>query len=483
MTSASPTPTRTPPTATAAVPSVTPSPQADPPLLDIPDDAVARISAVPQVTLEIALDVAHRHMQVTQHVLLANGSRERWQEIVFAVPSAHVPRVFKLTQAQVTTRWQHTTVATTLDDIMLHVSLPAPVLPGEPVSVTLSYAMRVPVIEPTTWLPEGNLGAGDRVFQAGDWHPTLVPYREDEGWARWTYHPVGDPTCYPVADYDVRITARPDIVIAAPGEISREGALRRYQLDRARCFAFLASRDYLRIGGNAGGTPLHVYYLPGDVESARAVLDLATQAIQLYKDLYGPYPTSGLVVAQNAYRGSMEYTGLISMSDLAYETYDGSPRSQLVSLTAHEIAHQWWYGAVGNDQVHEPWLDESLAKYSELLFYERYHPELTDWWWETHIHRFEPDGSLDRTIYDFDNTPPYIRQIYSLGALLMRDLRKSMGDEAFFNFLRAYRRSGEGQLVDSDTFFTTLHAYADGDLSSIVSRYFQDLPAVFLDLP
>jgi hypothetical protein len=26
---------------------------------------------------------------------------------------------------------------------------------------------------------------------------------------------------------------------------------------------------------------------------------------------------------------------------------------------AHEVAHQWWYGLVGNHSVYEPWLDEA----------------------------------------------------------------------------------------------------------------------------
>ena len=33
-------------------------------------------------------------------------------------------------------------------------------------------------------------------------------------------------------------------------------------------------------------------------------------------------------------------------------------------LLAHEIAHQWWFGLVGNDQLREPWLDEGLANWS-----------------------------------------------------------------------------------------------------------------------
>jgi aminopeptidase N len=34
---------------------------------------------------------------------------------------------------------------------------------------------------------------------------------------------------------------------------------------------------------------------------------------------------------------------------------------------AHEVAHRWWYGLVGNHSVYEPWLDEALATYSALI--------------------------------------------------------------------------------------------------------------------
>ena len=36
---------------------------------------------------------------------------------------------------------------------------------------------------------------------------------------------------------------------------------------------------------------------------------------------------------------------------------------------SHELSHQWWYGIVGDDQFHEPWLDESFATWSEFLPY------------------------------------------------------------------------------------------------------------------
>jgi aminopeptidase N len=40
-------------------------------------------------------------------------------------------------------------------------------------------------------------------------------------------------------------------------------------------------------------------------------------------------------------------------------------------LVAHEVAHQWWFGVVGGDQIDEPWLDEALTQYSTMLYYEK----------------------------------------------------------------------------------------------------------------
>lgn len=472
------------PTWTAPPPTPVPTQEAAPP---IPLNAVSRR---PQITMDIALNLRGRRLDVTQVVMTANGTSDPWQEVVFAVMPAHQPGVLALELVEVTTYTAGTTagqrhiVAGTLDDMMLHVPMPKPVQPGDAVMITLVYHLRAPQIDQATWLPEGNLGAGERVLQAGDWHPTLVPYRDGAGWQTWTYHPVGDPIVYPVADYDVQIFADPAVVIAAPGEVTHEGGVHRYHLQGARSFAFLASPDYQVMVAEAGGLPLQAYYLPGQGAAAEAALEIAARAIPLYKELYGPYPAvqgegaPALVIAQNTYWGSMEYAGLISLSDRVFQTHTDTPKSQLVSLTAHEIAHQWWYGAVGSDQVHAPWLDEAFAKYSELLYYERYHPELTRWWWETHVYRFDPKGTVDRTIYDFPSTPVYFNQLYGQAARFMADLRRDIGDDAFFAFVKAYRAAGEshaagvGRLADADLFFTTLAAHTDVDLSPLLERYF-----------
>ncbi|MGC9358632.1 MAG: M1 family aminopeptidase, partial [Anaerolineae bacterium] len=237
-------------------------------------------------------------------------------------------------------------------------------------------------------------------------------------------------------------------------------------------FAFLASPDYQKLTGWARGIPVESYFLPEYGEAGQAVIDIANSAITHFETLYGSYPYEGLVVAQNAYYGGMEYSGLVSMSSYAYETHNDSPYSLLTSLTVHEIAHQWWYGAVGNDQVHEPWLDESFAKYSEVLFYEHYYPGITGWWWENHVNYWDPSGPLDSTIYDYNDTPTYLHNLYGQGALFLSDLRDLMGDEAFFAFVQDYRNQYESKMATKSDFLNTARAHTDVDLTPLFQAYF-----------
>jgi len=320
----------------------------------------------------------------------------------------------------------------------------------------------------------GNFGAGAQLLQAGDWHPTLVPYVEGLGWQQWSYYPVGDPHIYPIADYAVEILAPSAVTVAAPGLRTVQGRSRIYCIERARSFALLASPEYRRMEGISVGIPINVYYLPGHAAEAQAVMDAAVGSLMAFTDLYGPYPYSDLTIAENAYRGTMEYSGLISMSGVAYATYEEHPLSSLVTLVAHETAHQWWYGAVGNDQVHEPWLDESLAKYSELLFYERFYPDEAESWWRLHMAGVPVAGTLNRSIYAFEDTPSYINDIYGLGARFIADVRQLLGDAAFFEFLKAYHQAGDGRLVTQADFLRVLQQFTDANLDPLLATYFDE---------
>jgi aminopeptidase N len=127
---------------------------------------------------------------------------------------------------------------------------------------------------------------------------------------------------------------------------------------------------------------------------------------------------------------------------------------------------------VGSDQVREPWLDEALANYSSMLYYEQMHPELVEWWWDVEVDSYHPTGEIDRPIYAFMDGRTYLNAVYRRGSLFIRDLRERMGDEEFFAFLRDYYESQAQQLSTSDDFFAILNRHTAVDISSLLEEYF-----------
>jgi aminopeptidase N len=148
--------------------------------------------------------------------------------------------------------------------------------------------------------------------------------------------------------------------------------------------------------------------------------------------------------------------------------------NNLVDIAVHETAHQWWFGAVGNDQALEPWLDEALATYSERLFYEQNYPDVTAW--QTfRIDAFNPTGWMDTDIYHGGDFQTYANAVYLRGAQFLQALRGRMGDEAFFAFLKDYATQMAGQRASTTDFFRIARQHTDTDISDIVSVYFQSL--------
>ena len=93
---------------------------------------------------------------------------------------------------------------------------------------------------------------------------------------------------------------------------------------------------------------------------------------------------------------------------------------------------------VGNDQALEPWLDESIATYSELLYYERYHPDLVSWWWDQRVDVHNPSGYVNPSTENSGGYDAYRNGVYLQGARFLQELRGAMGDAAFFAALKDY---------------------------------------------
>jgi aminopeptidase N len=215
------------------------------------------------------------------------------------------------------------------------------------------------------------------------------------------------------------------------------------------------------------------YYFSGHEGAGEGMLNAAVQAVGLFEAKFAPYPYDSLSVVETESPDGQEYDGLAFLSSDFYDQYGGSNRSNLVSIGVHEIAHNWWFGLVGNDQALEPWLDETMAVYSERIFYEFTNPNYGDWWWNFRVNYFSPSGWVDTTIYDGGNFRAYTNATYLTGAYFMEALRARMGDQDFFAFLKDYATRFSYDRASGDDFFTVVRDNTNANIDDLIRTYFK----------
>jgi transcriptional regulator with XRE-family HTH domain len=424
-------------------------------------------------TFDVLLRYAEHKLDVRERIDYTNVTSQTLTDLMLNVHPNHSRGTFTLNDIKLDMDGELVQPEIYPLDVTLRVELPRPLPPKEHVALFLDFALNLPKIAPDEQFSGGGLGYSKRSMSLGNWYPVMAPYREDKGWYGLKYFPVGDPYVTEVADYSVTITATQGVIIAGTGQETHTGNHWHYEIEQARSFAFAASDQYQVATTKTGDINIHSYYLPGSQDAGEAVLQTATQAMALFTELYGPYPYADYRVAETEFSGGMEFTGLTFLGSAFYDEYDGSTRTPLIPLAAHEVAHQWFYGLVGNDQLTEPWLDEALAEYSSYLYYEHYLPGDSDWWWFSEVDQWAPTGKIDSLIYEFRDNRQYMDAVYRRGAEFMRALRKAMGDPAFFAFLQEYQRRYAYRLASARDFFVLVQEFTTADLVPLQEEYFR----------
>jgi hypothetical protein len=424
-------------------------------------------------TLDVYLDYAGHTLDVQQRIDYTNVTSQTLANLMLNVHPNHTRGAFELNDIKVDLDGESVQPEVFPLDVTLRVQLPRPLEPDEHVALLMDYTLNLPKINPGQEFTGGGFGYSSRAVSLGNWYPVMAPYREDKGWYALTYFPVGDPYVTEVADYDVSITTTGGVVIAGTGRETHTGNEWRYQAEQARSFAFAASDKYVVSSAEVGDVTVHSYHFPANEDAGQVALETAAQAMELFVELYGPYPLADYRLAETEFAGGLEFTGLTFLGSTFYDEYDGTTRTPLIPLTAHEVAHQWFYSLVGNDQVIQPWLDEAPAEYSAFLFYERYLPDDTDWWWFYAVDQWMPTGKIDQIIYVFRDNREYMDAVYRRGAQFMRDLREAMGDPAFFGFLAEYQRRYAYHLAESRDFFALVQEFTTADLVPLQEEYFR----------
>ncbi|MBN1305095.1 MAG: M1 family metallopeptidase [Anaerolineales bacterium] len=467
-------PTRLFPAATLTG-TVTPTPtgaaaaQTAAPLPATPDQTQAppAIGGRTQYTFHIVLDYSAHSLIVEELIRYTNRANISLAELTLAVEPNLRPGAFSLNSLVL----DGVESSYVLDGHRLQIGLPAPLAPGQSIEVGLQFNLAVP---PKYF--EDTFGYVGYQMNLTDWYPFVVPYDGLQGWLLHDPWGFGEHLVYESADFEVNlllVEPDPDLVIAASAPGTADGDWTHYRLQGARTFVLSAGTVFEMQESAVGAVVVRSYYFPGHADAGQAMLWAATQAIGLYEAKFAPYPYEILNVVETEVPDGQEFDGLVFLSSDFYEEYPGKSRSNLVSIGVHEIAHNWWFGLVGNDQALEPWLDEALATYSEHIFYEYTHPGAEEWWWNFRVNYFSPTGWVDTSIYNGGNFRSYTNAAYLNGAYFIHDLRLKAGDQDFFAFLKDYAATYSRRIATGADFFALLQQHTKADISGVIGVYMQ----------
>jgi hypothetical protein len=405
-------------------------------------------------------------LEVEQKTTFRNNTGVPLSEMVFHVTPAYF-NAFTFRSAAVDGR----AVRAQLNGTVLELPLAQPLPAGRTVDVQISYRLDVPAIS-------GRFGRGQGILALGQWFPILAVYAD--GWDRHQYVDVGDAFYSEVADFDVAIASSRSLMIASTGWLSDwEPGRQSFRAENVGDFGMAISRDY-KVGARiVDGVALMAYGL--DERRLRVYLDAAERKVRWFSANFGRYEYPFLTIAEISDVRSVpiaqEFPGLIFVN-AGLGADGGGPGSYSEYLVGHEVAHQWFYAMVGNDQVNDPWLDEAFATYSSMLYYRSQYRPGYDHYWNRNVSAYRArvaaggDRPVNTTINDYPSDIPYFDVVYRKGAIFLDELRQLMGDAAFLGLIRDYVATYRGKVATPRAFLDMAYTRGGSQVAPLIARYF-----------
>jgi Peptidase family M1 domain len=218
------------------------------------------------------------------------------------------------------------------------------------------------------------------------------------------------------------------------------------------------------------------------------VLSKASESVQYFSGLFGPFPYSSLALAQVPGDFGQGWPGLVYLPTLSFlpgtqlQQISGHPEGQDLDASlyiAHEIAHQWWGNEVSWKSYHDQWLSEGFATYAAALTLARekdgdrkFHDLLQGY--KHDLLSKNPDGEtvesggpiwLGQRLSSSVNPTGYDDIVYKKSCWVLHMLRSLMtdpktgSDKRFFDALRAFVKAYTGRSPSTEDFLAQMDRY------------------------
>lgn len=368
-----------------------------------------------------------------------------------------------------------------LGNSVMSVPIQPALSPGQSAVLRMNFAVTVPQSLESNY---GVLAFVEDVLTLAHAYPMIAVY-DDEGWNTELPSQQGDVTYADASFYIVRVTAPKDLTLVTSGHrVSQTEEDQTQALvvasGPARDFFLAASPNYQEISQTFGEVTIRSYAPKESSDGAQMALDVAIRAIEDFSAHYAPYPyTEFDIVSTPTLALGIEYPGAVAITSRVYDVngeYRGAPASvYMESTVAHEVGHQWFYNLVGDDQLDDPWIDESLTQFATLQYYtDEYGVSGADGFRASLEGRWARVGNanipIGLPVADYQEAE-YSAIVYGRGPLFFVALKDKMGVEAFDQFLMDYTKTLSWEIATPEALKSLAEEHCKCDLDSIFNEW------------
>lgn len=335
-----------------------------------------------------------------------------------------------------------------------------PILAGDTFTLTIDYS-GAPVPRRSQWGPVGWEELADGVIVAAQ--PSGAP----------TWFPCNDAVA-DKASYTIRVATEQAYTVVCNGRMTEHRVIAgrghwRYEQPEptSTYLATLQIGRYDRVSTTFGSVPGVLAYPRALQAQVDADFEPVPRMMALFEALFGPYPFEQytLVVTADDLEIPLESQSLATFGANLIDGHGTWDR-----LIAHELAHQWFGNSVSLAEWKHIWLNEGFACYAEWLWSEHRGGPTAD----TLAQQSRRHLSTQRTdivVGDPGAALMFDDRVYKRGALTLHVLRRTIGDEPFFELLRAWTGQHRFGSVTTEDFVTLAATFTDKPLEPLFTAW------------
>lgn len=358
-------------------------------------------------------------------------------------------------------------VSYSLSDTTLRIVPKYPLPPGEEVEIKLMFEAYVPQIS-------HKLGGNADALWFGGFLPTLAVF-DGHSFTSAPYYPVGAPFYSEIANYDVTVSLPASYELIAPGVTAVSEHDGSYTISAScrmvRDFTFAVAKGYQSDTiKTEDGVSITLYHKTGTKAAVDAILDEAKADTEFYSQKVGSYPYHSLYLLECELAGSQD-AAFSQMVFLDSALLNAPTPAALKDL---HIGYQWMPQAVGVPPSSESWLFEGAIHFLNAL--QDTAPALESRMEEVYrelAQRLEesPMPPLSASIGEYSSLESYEALYQNRSMLFFYRLYQEMGEEDFFQALRAFYAQYSFRLATGRDFASVCAQFSKKDLSPLFEEW------------